>query len=54
MSGEAEGFAQFIEARERALQRTAWLLTKDWTRPQRATWLLTWPREWLCGACWPR
>jgi RNA polymerase sigma-70 factor (sigma-E family) len=27
---EAEGFAQFVAARERALQRTAWLLTGDW------------------------
>jgi RNA polymerase sigma-70 factor (sigma-E family) len=26
---EPEGFAQFVEARERALQRTAWLLTGD-------------------------
>jgi RNA polymerase sigma-70 factor (sigma-E family) len=25
-----EGFAQFVEARGRALQRTAWLLTGDW------------------------
>jgi RNA polymerase sigma-70 factor (sigma-E family) len=30
MDTEAEGFAQFVEARERALQRTAWLLTGDW------------------------
>lgn len=34
MSGEAEGFAQFIEAREQALQRTAWLLTNDWALAQ--------------------
>jgi RNA polymerase sigma-70 factor (sigma-E family) len=27
---EADGFAQFVAARERALQRTAWLLTGDW------------------------
>jgi RNA polymerase sigma-70 factor (sigma-E family) len=27
---EAEGFAQFVQARERALQRTAYLLTGDW------------------------
>jgi RNA polymerase sigma-70 factor (sigma-E family) len=26
----AEQFATFVEARERALQRTAWLLTGDW------------------------
>ena len=30
MNAEDEGFAQFVEARERALQRTAWLLTGDW------------------------
>ena len=29
MSKEPEGFVQFVEARERALQRTAWLLTGD-------------------------
>jgi RNA polymerase sigma-70 factor (sigma-E family) len=34
VSGEAEGFAQFIEAREQALQRTAWLLTSDWALAQ--------------------
>jgi RNA polymerase sigma-70 factor (sigma-E family) len=27
---EVDGFAQFVAARERALQRTAWLLTGDW------------------------
>ena len=30
MDAGAEGFAQFVEARQRALQRTAWLLTGDW------------------------
>lgn len=30
MTAESEGFAQFAEARRRALQRTAWLLTGDW------------------------
>jgi len=30
VDAEAEGFAQFVEGRERALQRTAWLLTGDW------------------------
>jgi DNA-directed RNA polymerase specialized sigma24 family protein len=34
VGGEAEGFAQFIEAREQALQRTAWLLTNDWALAQ--------------------
>src|SRR5262249_37510557 len=30
VDAEAEGFAQFVEARQRALQRTAWVLTGDW------------------------
>ena len=30
MDAEVEQFAAFVEARERALQRTAWLLTGDW------------------------
>ncbi len=30
MNAEAEGFAQFVAARQRALQRTARLLTGDW------------------------
>jgi RNA polymerase sigma-70 factor (sigma-E family) len=30
VDAEAEGFAQFVEARQDALQRTAWLLTGDW------------------------
>jgi RNA polymerase sigma-70 factor (sigma-E family) len=30
VDAEAEGFAQFVVAREKALQRTAWLLTGDW------------------------
>ena len=30
MNAEANDFAQFVEARERALRRTAWLLTGDW------------------------
>ncbi|HEU5387061.1 MAG TPA: hypothetical protein VFV73_14270 [Streptosporangiaceae bacterium] len=30
MDAEAEGFAQFVAARERALQPTARLLTGDW------------------------
>jgi RNA polymerase sigma-70 factor (sigma-E family) len=34
VGGDAEGFAQFIEAREQALQRTAWLLTNDWALAQ--------------------
>jgi hypothetical protein len=30
VDAEAEGFGQFVDARQRALQRTAWLLTDDW------------------------
>ena len=30
MNAEANDFAQFVEAREGALRRTAWLLTGDW------------------------
>lgn len=30
VEAEADGFARFVELRERALQRTAWLLTGDW------------------------
>ena len=30
MDAEESGFAEFVTARERALQRTAWLLTGDW------------------------
>jgi hypothetical protein len=29
-----EGYAQFVEARQRALQRTAWLLAGDWARAE--------------------
>ena len=29
MDAEAEGFTRFVEARQRALQRTAWLLTGE-------------------------
>jgi RNA polymerase sigma-70 factor (sigma-E family) len=30
VNAEVEGFAQVVEARQRSLQRTAWLLTGDW------------------------
>jgi len=30
VQAEDEGFAEFVAARQRALQRTAWLLTGDW------------------------
>lgn len=48
MGGEAEGFAQFIDARERALQRTAWLLTGDWALAQdlvQTALARSWPRS---------
>ena len=43
----AEGFAQFVEARERALQRTAYLLTGDWALAEdlvQTALARTWPR----------
>lgn len=46
MGGEGDGFAQFIEAREQALQRTAWLLTNDWALAQdlvQTTLARSWP-----------
>ena len=30
MDAGTDGFARFVEARQRGLQRTAWLLTGDW------------------------
>jgi RNA polymerase sigma-70 factor (sigma-E family) len=44
---EVEGFAQFVEAREAALQRTAWLLTGDWALAQdlvQTALVRSWPR----------
>jgi RNA polymerase sigma-70 factor (sigma-E family) len=44
---EAEGFAQFVMSRERALQRTAWLLTGDWALAQdlvQTALVRSWPR----------
>jgi RNA polymerase sigma-70 factor (sigma-E family) len=43
----AEGFAQFVEARQRALQRTAWLLTGDWAAAEdlvQTALVRSWPR----------
>jgi RNA polymerase sigma-70 factor (sigma-E family) len=34
VAADADDFAGFVEARERALQRTAWLLTGDWALAQ--------------------
>jgi RNA polymerase sigma-70 factor (sigma-E family) len=45
-AGES-GFAQFVEARERALQRTAWLLTGDWALAEdlvQTALVRAWPR----------
>jgi RNA polymerase sigma-70 factor (sigma-E family) len=42
-----EGFAQFVVARERALQRTAWLLTGDWALAEdlvQTALVRSWPR----------
>ena len=47
MDAEAEGFAQFVEARQRALQRTAWLLTGDWALAEdlvQTALVRSWPR----------
>ena len=47
MDAEGEGFAQFVEARQRALQRTAWLLTGDWALAEdlvQTALVRSWPR----------
>lgn len=47
VNAEAEGFARFVEVRERALQRTAWLLTGDWALAQdlvQTALVRSWPR----------
>ena len=47
MDAEGEGFAQFVEARQRALQRTAWLLTGDWAVAEdlvQTALVRSWPR----------
>jgi RNA polymerase sigma-70 factor (sigma-E family) len=41
------GFAQFVEARQHALQRTAWLLTGDWAAAEdlvQTALVRSWPR----------
>ncbi len=48
MGAEAEGFSQFVMARERALQRTAVLLTGDWALAEdlvQTALAKTWPRS---------
>lgn len=47
MDAGESGFAQFVEARERALQRTAWLLTGDWALAEdlvQTALVRAWPR----------
>ncbi len=47
MNAELQGFAQFVEARQGALQRTAWLLTGDWALAQdlvQTALARSWPR----------
>jgi RNA polymerase sigma-70 factor (sigma-E family) len=47
VDAEGEGFAQFVEARQRALQRTAWLLTGDWALAEdlvQTALVRSWPR----------
>ena len=47
VQADAPDFAGFVEARERALQRTAWLLTGDWAPAEdlvQTALARTWPR----------
>ena len=47
MDAEESGFAKFVAARERALQRTAWLLTGDWALAEdlvQTALVRAWPR----------
>jgi len=47
VDAEVEGFAQFVVARELALQRTAWLLTGDWALAEylvQTALVRSWPR----------
>jgi RNA polymerase sigma-70 factor (sigma-E family) len=47
VNAEVEGFTQFIEGRQRALQRTAWLLTGDWALAEdlvQTALVRSWPR----------
>jgi RNA polymerase sigma-70 factor (sigma-E family) len=47
VDAEESGFARFVEARERALQRTAWLLTGDWALAEdlvQTALVRAWPR----------
>jgi RNA polymerase sigma-70 factor (sigma-E family) len=47
VNAESEGFVDFVESRERALQRTAWLLTGDWALAEdlvQTALVRSWPR----------
>lgn len=47
MDAKAQGFAQFVEARQGALQGTAWLLTGDWALAEdlvQTALVRSWPR----------
>ena len=47
MNAEVEGFTQFVEIRQRALLRTAWLLTGDWALAEdlvQTALVRSWPR----------
>jgi RNA polymerase sigma-70 factor (sigma-E family) len=47
VDAEGPGFARFVAARERALQRTAWLLTGDWALAEdlvQTSLVRAWPR----------
>jgi len=47
VDAQPEGFAQFVEGRQRALQRTAWLLTGDWALAEdlvQTALVRSWPR----------
>jgi RNA polymerase sigma-70 factor (sigma-E family) len=47
VAADGESFAQFVDLRQRALQRTAWLLTSDWALAEdlvQTSLARTWPR----------
>ena len=47
MGVEGDGFAEFIDARQHALQRTAWWLTGEWALAEdlvQAALVRSWPR----------
>lgn len=47
VNADGDGFAQFVDLRQRALQRTAWLLTGDWALAEdlvQTALARTWPR----------